>query len=119
MRAELLLEVIQRLEILYLIYYPKSLREIVKFLSDRSSHFRNLIFEIKVTCNRNSNALKTATNPKEIFENAFVYSNAFKWIPIDDQSTSLPYPPAMVHSDILVAQLRPGQEIEARRVKFT
>ncbi|EFO27840.2 hypothetical protein LOAG_00653 [Loa loa] len=75
---------------------------------------RNLIFEIKVTCSRNSNALKTATNPKEIYENAFVYSNAFKWIPIGDQSSSLPYPPAMVHDDILVAQLRPGQEIEAR-----
>ncbi|CAG9540291.1 unnamed protein product [Cercopithifilaria johnstoni] len=75
---------------------------------------RNLIFEIKVTCSRNSNALKTATNPKEIYENAFVYSNAFKWVPIGDQSTSLPYPPAMVHDDILVAQLRPGQEIEAR-----
>uniref|UniRef100_A0A1I8EBV0 Dolichyl-phosphate beta-glucosyltransferase n=1 Tax=Wuchereria bancrofti TaxID=6293 RepID=A0A1I8EBV0_WUCBA len=63
---------------------------------------------------RNPNALKTATNPKEIYENAFVYSNSFKWIPIGDQSTSLPYPPAMVHDDILVAQLRPGQEIEAR-----
>ncbi|VIO97926.1 RNA polymerase Rpb3/Rpb11 dimerisation domain containing protein [Brugia malayi] len=75
---------------------------------------RNLIFEIKVNCSRNPNALKTATNPKEIYENAFVYSNSFKWIPIGDQSTSLPYPPSMVHDDILVAQLRPGQEIEAR-----
>uniref|UniRef100_A0A915Q6A0 Dolichyl-phosphate beta-glucosyltransferase n=1 Tax=Setaria digitata TaxID=48799 RepID=A0A915Q6A0_9BILA len=75
---------------------------------------RNLIFEIKVTCAQNPNALKTATNPKEIYDNAFVYSNAFKWIPIGDQSTSLPYSPTMVHGDILVAQLRPGQEIEAR-----
>uniref|UniRef100_A0A8R1Y062 DNA-directed RNA polymerases I and III subunit RPAC1 n=1 Tax=Onchocerca volvulus TaxID=6282 RepID=A0A8R1Y062_ONCVO len=75
---------------------------------------RNLIFEIKITCSRNSNALKTATNPKEVYENAFVYSNAFKWIPIGDQSVSLPYSPTMVHDDILVAQLRPGQEIEAR-----
>ncbi|VDK88262.1 unnamed protein product [Litomosoides sigmodontis] len=79
---------------------------------------RNLIFEINVTCSRNSNALKTATNPKEIYENAFVYSNAFKWIPIGEQSTSLPYPPAMVHDDILVAQLRPGQEIEASLNSF-
>lgn len=69
---------------------------------------------MKVTCSRNPNALKTATNPREIYDNAFVYSNAFKWIPIGDQSTSLPYPPAMVHDDILIAQLRPGQEIEAR-----
>ncbi|VDO26558.1 unnamed protein product [Onchocerca flexuosa] len=93
--------------------------EIVKFLLLKSNCFRNLIFEIKITCSRNSNALKTATNPKEIYENAFVYSNAFKWIPIGDQSISLPYSPTMVHDDILVAQLRPGQEIEARRVKFT
>ncbi|KAM3717563.1 DNA-directed RNA polymerases I and III subunit [Dirofilaria immitis] len=75
---------------------------------------RNLIFEIKVACSWNSNALKTATNPKEIYENALVYSNLFTWIPIGDQSVSLPYPPSMVHDDILVAHLRPGQEIEAR-----
>ncbi|VDK47709.1 unnamed protein product [Anisakis simplex] len=75
---------------------------------------RNLIFELKVSCQRKSNAPKTATDPREIFENACVYSNAFEWIPIGDQAKSLPYHPAMVHDDILIAKLRPRQEIEAR-----
>ncbi|KHN87086.1 DNA-directed RNA polymerases I and III subunit RPAC1 [Toxocara canis] len=75
---------------------------------------RNLIFELKVACTRKTNASKTATDPQEIYENALVYSKSFDWIPIDDQATSLPYHPSMVHDDILVAKLRPGQEIEAR-----
>uniref|UniRef100_A0A158Q872 Dolichyl-phosphate beta-glucosyltransferase n=1 Tax=Elaeophora elaphi TaxID=1147741 RepID=A0A158Q872_9BILA len=80
---------------------------------------RNLIFEIKITCTRNSNALKTATNPKEIYENAFVYSNAFKWIPIGNQPTSLPYPPAMVHDDILVAQCHCMKGLGRDHAKFS
>ncbi|VDN06415.1 unnamed protein product [Thelazia callipaeda] len=75
---------------------------------------RNLIFQIKVSCTRNRNASKTATNPKEIYKNAFVYSDAFKWIPIGNQASLWSHPPAMVHDDILITQLRPGQEIEAR-----
>lgn len=38
----------------------------------------------------------------------------FKWIPIGDQKKVLLESPKMVHDDILVAKLRPGQEIEAR-----
>uniref|UniRef100_A0A914ZMC3 DNA-directed RNA polymerase RpoA/D/Rpb3-type domain-containing protein n=2 Tax=Parascaris univalens TaxID=6257 RepID=A0A914ZMC3_PARUN len=75
---------------------------------------RNLIFELKVSCKRKPNAPKSATDPQEIFDNAVVYSKSFEWIPIGDQATSLPYAPNMVHDDILVAKLRPGQEIEAR-----
>lgn len=80
------------------------------------NHFRNLIFEINVKCTKKPAALKAATDPREIYDNAFIYTKSFKWIPIGNQSTSLPYQPAMVHDDILVAQLRPGQEIEARCV---
>lgn len=76
--------------------------------------FRNVIFEINVSCKKNPKCPKTATDPKELYENAVVYSNAFKWVPIGDQSKDLLMQPAMVYDDILVAKLRPGQEIEAK-----
>ncbi|VDN40459.1 unnamed protein product [Gongylonema pulchrum] len=75
---------------------------------------RNLIFELKVKCTKKPPALKIATDPKELYQNAFVYTKSFKWIPIGAQSTSLRDRPAMANDDILVAQLRPGQQIEAR-----
>uniref|UniRef100_A0A0N5A7V8 DNA-directed RNA polymerases I and III subunit RPAC1 n=1 Tax=Syphacia muris TaxID=451379 RepID=A0A0N5A7V8_9BILA len=75
---------------------------------------RNVIFEINVSCKKNPKCPKTATDPKELYENAVVYSNAFKWVPIGDQSKDLLMQPAMVYDDILVAKLRPGQEIEAK-----
>lgn len=75
---------------------------------------RNVIFELKISCTRNPNCPKTASDPKEKFDNAMVYSKSLQWIPIEQQDKTLPYPPAMVHDDILIAKLRPGQEIEAR-----
>lgn len=47
--------------------------------------------------------------------NWVLYSKAFKWIPIGDQKKQLAKdPPKMVHDDIILAKMRPGQEIEAR-----
>jgi hypothetical protein len=47
--------------------------------------------------------------------NWVLYSSALKWIPIGEQKQQLARNnPRMVHGDIVLAKLRPGQEIEAR-----
>uniref|UniRef100_A0A1I8BVU2 RPOLD domain-containing protein n=1 Tax=Meloidogyne hapla TaxID=6305 RepID=A0A1I8BVU2_MELHA len=47
--------------------------------------------------------------------NWVLYTSAFKWIPIGSQRNQFSTdPPRMVHKDIILAKLRPGQEIEAR-----
>ncbi|CAI5453710.1 unnamed protein product [Caenorhabditis angaria] len=77
---------------------------------------RNLIFKINVTCTKNRNAIPTATDPKQLFHHSSVYSRAFEWVPIgEEQANELQgeNKPRMVSPDILVAKLRPGQEIEA------
>ncbi|CAO4377548.1 unnamed protein product [Caenorhabditis nigoni] len=76
---------------------------------------RNLIFKINVTCTKNRNAVPTATDPKQLYHNSSVYSRAFEWVPIGEQSGNYDKKnvPKMVSDDILVAKLRPGQEIEA------
>uniref|UniRef100_A0A1I7ZRS7 DNA-directed RNA polymerases I and III subunit RPAC1 n=1 Tax=Steinernema glaseri TaxID=37863 RepID=A0A1I7ZRS7_9BILA len=76
---------------------------------------KNLIFSIDVTCKVNKSADPAATNPKDRFDNSHVYTNAFKWVPIGEQKETFSMDkPRMVNDDILVAKLRPGQQIEAR-----
>lgn len=49
--------------------------------------------------------------------NWVLYTSAFKWVPIASQRTQFSTdPPRMVHKDIILAKLRPGQEIEARLI---
>uniref|UniRef100_A0A1I7T916 DNA-directed RNA polymerases I and III subunit RPAC1 n=1 Tax=Caenorhabditis tropicalis TaxID=1561998 RepID=A0A1I7T916_9PELO len=75
---------------------------------------RNLIFKINVSCTKNRNAVPTATDPKQLYHNSSVYTRAFEWVPIGDQASSYKKKkPGMVSDDILIAKLRPGQEIEA------
>lgn len=39
-------------------------------------------------------------------------SGDLEWIPLGNQAKILPSPPRPVQTDILLAKLRPGQEIE-------
>ncbi|VDK56094.1 unnamed protein product, partial [Cylicostephanus goldi] len=67
-----------------------------------------------VTCTRNRNAPSTATEPQQLYHQSSVYSRSFKWIPCGDQEEQFKGdPPRIVFDDILVAKLRPGQQIEA------
>lgn len=50
-------------------------------------------------------------NDEEIFNNANVYSGDLEWIPIGDQRERLGEMKPL-HHDILIAKMRPGQEIE-------
>ncbi|EGT44218.1 hypothetical protein CAEBREN_24695 [Caenorhabditis brenneri] len=76
---------------------------------------RNLIFKINVACTKNRNAANGTTDPKQLYHHSSVYSRAFEWIPIGNQKEGYTKQnkPKMVSDDILVAKLRPGQEIEA------
>lgn len=75
---------------------------------------RNVVFNINVTCTRNRNAPSTATEPHQLYHQSSIYSRALKWMPCGDQEEQFAGdPPRVVHDDILVAKLRPGQQIEA------
>ncbi|GMR59751.1 hypothetical protein PMAYCL1PPCAC_29946, partial [Pristionchus mayeri] len=74
----------------------------------------HLVFSINVTCTKNAKASAAASEPSELYHDSSVYSSAFQWIPIGDQKERFAAnPPRMVHEDILVAKMRPGQQIEA------
>ncbi|CAJ0570317.1 unnamed protein product, partial [Mesorhabditis spiculigera] len=76
---------------------------------------RNLVFDFHVKCKRNPRAVPSDTAPEALYIDSSIYSKDFKWCPIGNQAADFAAdPPRMVHDDILVAKLRPGQEIEAR-----
>ncbi|KAI3421979.1 hypothetical protein GPALN_012516 [Globodera pallida] len=102
----------------------------------------NLVFELNVTCPRvGKRAQQRSETPKQLARavtvketpgaagaavdgcvregggsgNWVVYTGAFEWRPIGDQRRHFAKEaPRLVHNDIILAKLRPGQEIEAR-----
>ncbi|XP_065184334.1 DNA-directed RNA polymerases I and III subunit RPAC1-like [Sycon ciliatum] len=71
--------------------------------------------ELKVKCTRNPHAAKDATDPEELYKNSKVLTEHMKWKPLGSQADRFAACPIRpVHSDILIAKLRPGQEIDLR-----
>ena len=79
----------------------------------------SLRFKLHVICTKKDPKMPTPINindvseEEKIFNNSNVYSSDLKWIPIGDQAQRFKSdPPRSLHEDILIAKLRPGQEIE-------
>jgi len=69
-----------------------------------------LFFHLHVKCEKKPKSHPDA-KPEDRYINDKVYSKDFKWTPQGDQEKNFePFRP--VHDDILIAKLRPGQEIE-------
>ncbi|XP_069743982.1 DNA-directed RNA polymerases I and III subunit RPAC1 isoform X2 [Narcine bancroftii] len=80
---------------------------------EEGTEIDTLQFHLKVKCSRNPKALKDTSDPEELYLNHKVYSKHLKWVPIGNQADlfgQIEIRP--VHEDILIAQLRPGQEID-------
>ena len=84
----------------------------------------SLRFKLHVCCSKKDpRAQVTATNAQEedlVYNHANVYSGDLEWIPIGDQKErfeeeGIPDPKPL-HDDILIAKMRPGQEIEMELV---
>ncbi|VDP17589.1 unnamed protein product [Soboliphyme baturini] len=75
-----------------------------------------LEFALKIRCANNRDAPKNCVELETLYENSKVYSKDLQWIPLGDQKQwfSEDDRPRAVSADILLAQLRPHQEIECR-----
>lgn len=57
--------------------------------------------------------INDVSEEEKIFNHSNVYSSDLKWVPFGDQAQRFKSdPPRPLHDDILIAKLRPGQEIE-------
>ncbi|XP_030628877.1 DNA-directed RNA polymerases I and III subunit RPAC1 [Chanos chanos] len=69
--------------------------------------------QLKVKCSRNPRAPKDSSDPRELYLNHMVYSKDMTWVPIGNQADVFAEAKiGPVHGDILLAQLRPGQELD-------
>jgi DNA-directed RNA polymerases I and III subunit RPAC1 len=95
-----------------------SIQQRVSFsVAEEHPNDRNtIVFQLKVKCERLSNASNAAATttsplePHQKYTNSSIYSDSLVWIPQGDQGqlfASSPIRP--VHKDILIAKLRPGQ----------
>ncbi|KAJ1914519.1 DNA-directed RNA polymerase core subunit rpc40 [Tieghemiomyces parasiticus] len=71
-----------------------------------------IVFDLQVRCTRKPNPGPGETDPDKLYQHHSVYSGDLKWSPKGDQAEKFADDPIRpVHSDILLAKLRPGQEI--------
>ncbi|CAH1792168.1 unnamed protein product, partial [Owenia fusiformis] len=72
-------------------------------------------FQLKVKCTWNLSASKDSTDPDELYKDHKVYTSHMKWIPIGQQTEMFKEGDIKpVLDDILIAKLRPGQELDLR-----
>ncbi|XP_033000413.1 DNA-directed RNA polymerases I and III subunit RPAC1 isoform X1 [Lacerta agilis] len=79
---------------------------------DECDEINTLQFQLKIKCCRNPQAAKESSDPNELYINHKVYSKHMEWVPLGSQADNMNAKFRPVHDDILIAQLRPGQEID-------
>ncbi|ORX59736.1 hypothetical protein DM01DRAFT_1381268 [Hesseltinella vesiculosa] len=80
---------------------------------DGPTDLNTLVFKLKVKCQRNPNAAADETDPQNLYINSNVYSRDLVWEPKGNQQEKFGEDKiGPVYDDILLAKLRPGQEIE-------
>uniref|UniRef100_A0A8C6T4Z9 DNA-directed RNA polymerases I and III subunit RPAC1 n=1 Tax=Neogobius melanostomus TaxID=47308 RepID=A0A8C6T4Z9_9GOBI len=81
--------------------------------TEEGSEIDTIQLQLKVKCSRNPRASKDSSDPRELYLHHMVYSRDLKWVPIGNQADVFADAGiGPVDDDILIAQLRPGQELD-------
>ncbi|KAG4306286.1 hypothetical protein PORY_000274 [Pneumocystis oryctolagi] len=79
----------------------------------KPTDYDTVVLSLKVACTRNPKASKNETDPEKLYINSNVYSGDIQWQPAGRQIELFKDDPIRAVNDkILIAKLRPGQEID-------
>ncbi|KAJ7221665.1 DNA-directed RNA polymerase [Mycena pura] len=82
-------------------------------LDDEATDRNTIVFTLKLECTRKKDAPKGSTNPSELYENYELLSGHLVWEPAGEQEDVFrDNPPAPLNPNIVLAKLRPGQQVE-------
>ncbi|KAI9802411.1 MAG: hypothetical protein M1825_002794 [Sarcosagium campestre] len=79
------------------------------------SDYNTVVLKLQTKCTRNKDAAEDQDDPTKLYHNAHVYASMLTYHPEGRQHTLFPAPDGVirpVNPDILLAKLRPGQEID-------
>jgi len=80
---------------------------------DQPTDRNTVIFKIDFECTRNTKAPRGSTDPNELYVNSELKSSDIRWEPAGMQSEVFATnPPAPTNKNIVLAKLRPGQQME-------
>ncbi|EGW33296.1 RNA polymerase III (C) subunit [Spathaspora passalidarum NRRL Y-27907] len=83
--------------------------------NNRYTEDNTIVLSLDVVCTKNPNAPKNSTNAKELYRNSHVYASDLKFEPHGSQLEKFKNNPVVpADPNILLAKLRPGQEISLR-----
>ncbi|KAI9760074.1 MAG: hypothetical protein M4579_001907 [Chaenotheca gracillima] len=79
------------------------------------SDYNTVVLKLKVQCTKNENAKKGENDPTKLYNNAHVYASSLEYEVSGRQDEFFSKPDDMIaptNPDILLAKLRPGQELD-------
>lgn len=102
----------QRLGLVPIAMSPDWLDWVEDNVEEEQHNTRNtVVFSLNVKCERNPSAPKGSNDPEELYLNSNVYARDLKFEPRGSQLEYMNPAPTVAAPDILLAKLRPGQEI--------
>ncbi|KAJ7118829.1 DNA-directed RNA polymerase [Mycena epipterygia] len=82
-------------------------------VDDESTDRNTIVFNLKLQCTRKRDPPKDTTLHSELYENHELLSGHLVWDPVGEQTDVFSKnPPAPTNPNIVLAKLRPGQEVE-------
>lgn len=79
---------------------------------EQATDRNTIVFELKLTCERNPQAPKGSSDPRDLYINHELKASHLTWKPAGEQAEVFASnPPAPANPDIVLAKLRPGQQV--------
>ncbi|EST05994.1 DNA-directed RNA polymerase, insert domain protein [Kalmanozyma brasiliensis GHG001] len=86
---------------------------LMRMPGDDADDSNTVVFHLKAKCERNRSAARGETDPDKLYIGHNVYSEQLQWDAKGGQDEDFAdSPPRPVHDKILIAKLRPGQELD-------